>query len=43
MMASGSDNVHLQVDGEYAGLLPARVSVVRDALTLLVPEAYGKY
>jgi diacylglycerol kinase (ATP) len=42
LMASGSDNVHLQVDGEYAGLLPARVSVVRDALTILVPEAYGK-
>jgi diacylglycerol kinase family enzyme len=42
MMASESDKVHLQVDGEYAGQLPARISVVRDALTLLVPEAYGK-
>ncbi len=30
--------VHLQVDGEYAGRLPARVEVVPDALTLLVPE-----
>jgi diacylglycerol kinase family enzyme len=34
--------VHLQVDGEYAGQLPARVSVVEDALTLLVPGAYGR-
>jgi diacylglycerol kinase family enzyme len=42
MIASESDNVHLQVDGEYAGQLPASVSVVRDALTLLVPETYGK-
>jgi diacylglycerol kinase (ATP) len=36
------DPVHLQVDGEYAGLLPARVSVVPDALTLLLPGAYGR-
>jgi diacylglycerol kinase family enzyme len=34
--------VHLQVDGEYAGQLPARVEVVRDALTLLVPKEYGR-
>jgi diacylglycerol kinase family enzyme len=29
--------IHLQVDGEYAGLLPARVDLVENALTLLVP------
>lgn len=32
--------VYIQVDGESAGLLPARVSLVPDALTLLVPPAY---
>jgi diacylglycerol kinase (ATP) len=42
MMPSNSESVHLHVDGEYAGQLPARVSVVPDALTLLVPQAYGK-
>jgi diacylglycerol kinase family enzyme len=42
MMPMNGDNIHLQVDGEYAGQLPARVDVVRDALTLLVPAAYGK-
>lgn len=30
--------VYVQIDGEYAGRLPARVSIVRDALTLLVPK-----
>jgi len=29
--------VHVQVDGEYAGLVPARVELVESALTLLVP------
>jgi len=29
--------VHVQVDGEYAGLLPARVEIVPNALTLLAP------
>ncbi len=32
--------VHIQVDGEYAGRLPARVELVPDALTLMVPEEY---
>lgn len=38
--AAGMDPVHLQVDGEHAGLLPARVTVRPDALTLLVPPLY---
>jgi YegS/Rv2252/BmrU family lipid kinase len=42
MMPVNGDQVHLQVDGEYAGQLPAKVSVVPDALTLLVPPAYGR-
>lgn len=32
--------VYIQVDGENAGRLPATVSIVPDALTLLVPPAY---
>ncbi len=35
----GTD-VHVQVDGEYAGRLPARVEVVPDAITLLVPPEF---
>jgi diacylglycerol kinase family enzyme len=42
MMPVNGESVHLQVDGEYAGQLPASVEVVPDALTLLVPAAYGK-
>jgi diacylglycerol kinase (ATP) len=29
--------VHVQIDGEYAGRLPAEISIAPDALTLLVP------
>lgn len=32
--------VYIQVDGEFAGRLPATVEVVPDALTLLVPPGY---
>ena len=32
--------VHLQVDGEYAGFAPARVEIVPNALTLLVPPQF---
>ncbi len=32
--------IHLQVDGEYAGLAPARVEIVANALTLLVPPGF---
>ncbi|HVX65772.1 MAG TPA: diacylglycerol kinase family protein [Bryobacteraceae bacterium] len=32
--------VYVQVDGEYAGRLPASVEIVPDAMTLLVPPAY---
>jgi len=31
---------HIQVDGEYAGRTPARMEIVPDALTLLVPKTY---
>jgi len=34
--------VYIQIDGEYAGKLPAEIRIVPDALTLLVPRAYLK-
>jgi diacylglycerol kinase family enzyme len=39
---TGEDKAYVQIDGEYAGRLPAEVCIVPDALTLLLPEAYGK-
>jgi len=33
--------IYVQVDGEFAGHLPAEVRIVPDALTLLAPEEYG--
>jgi diacylglycerol kinase (ATP) len=33
--------IHIQVDGEYAGRLPATIVIVPDALTLLVPPDYA--
>jgi diacylglycerol kinase (ATP) len=32
--------IHLQVDGEYVGVAPARVEIVPNALTLLVPPGF---
>lgn len=32
--------IHVQVDGEYAGVVPARVELVSSALTLLVPPDF---
>ena len=34
-------DVHVQVDGEYAGRLPARFEIVPAALTLLIPPTYA--
>jgi len=36
----GQDIVRLQLDGEEAGNLPARLELVPDALTLLMPPAF---
>jgi diacylglycerol kinase family enzyme len=38
--AANDPRVHVQVDGEYAGLLPASIEIVPDALTVLLPPAY---
>lgn len=37
---ASTEPVHLQVDGEHIGLLPASVSVVGGALNLLLPPGY---
>lgn len=34
--------VHVQIDGEYAGRLPAEINIVPDALTLMMPPGYGR-
>lgn len=34
--------VYLQIDGEYAGRLPARIEIVERAVTLLVPPAFAQ-
>ena len=36
----GDETVHVQVDGELVGQLPARLEIVDDALTLMMPPAY---
>jgi diacylglycerol kinase (ATP) len=38
--ASANRKIHLQVDGEYAGLAPGTVEIVPNALTLLVPPEF---
>ena len=35
-----SGSAHLQIDGEYAGRLPASLEMAPDALTLLIPLNY---
>jgi len=41
--ASGHGAVFAQLDGEAAGRVPARVSIVPDALTVLLPAEYGEW
>jgi diacylglycerol kinase family enzyme len=40
LRAAEGSPVYVQIDGEFAGRLPAEVRIVPDALTLLVPEEY---
>ena len=42
VLASEDRRVYLQIDGEFAGHLPAEIRIVPDALTLLVPENYPR-
>lgn len=40
LAASTDERVYVQVDGEYAGRLPAKVDIVKDALTLMMPAEF---
>jgi diacylglycerol kinase (ATP) len=40
LTAPGGQTVYVQVDGEFAGKLPAEIRIVPDALTLMVPPDY---
>lgn len=40
--AVSDEPVHVQADGEAIGLLPATISVVPDAVTLLLPKRYAE-
>ena len=33
--------IYVQIDGEFAGRLPAEIRIVPDALVLLTPPGYG--
>ena len=37
---TANERTHIQIDGEIAGVLPAAIGIVPDALTLLVPQKY---
>lgn len=37
---ANGERVYVQVDGEYAGNLPASIEIVDDALTLLLPDGF---
>jgi diacylglycerol kinase (ATP) len=37
-----SERIHVQADGEAIGVLPATISVVPDAVTLLLPKRYAR-
>lgn len=41
-LAPEDQRVYLQIDGEFAGHLPAELRIVPDALTLLVPPQYAR-
>jgi diacylglycerol kinase family enzyme len=36
------ERVYVQIDGEFAGRLPAEIEIVPDALTLMVSDEYGR-
>jgi diacylglycerol kinase (ATP) len=40
LSGNSSSRVYVQVDGEYTGHLPARIELVPDALTLMIPERH---
>jgi diacylglycerol kinase family enzyme len=41
LFGPSDSRIYIQIDGEFAGSLPAEIRIVPDAVTLLVPEHYG--
>jgi diacylglycerol kinase family enzyme len=39
--APEDQRIYIQTDGEAAGVLPAMLSIVPDALTLMMPKRYA--
>jgi diacylglycerol kinase family enzyme len=39
--APEDERIHIQIDGEAVGVLPATLSTIPDALTLLMPKSYA--
>lgn len=35
-----NDRIYVQIDGEFAGWLPAAIEIVPDAITLLTPPGF---
>jgi diacylglycerol kinase family enzyme len=42
IVRGGDKSVYVQIDGEYAGHLPAELQLVPAAVSVLVPERYGR-
>ena len=42
IFGQGDARIAVQIDGEFAGHLPAEIRIVPDALTLLIPPAYSR-
>jgi diacylglycerol kinase family enzyme len=40
LSAPEDSRIYVQVDGEFAGHLPARIEIVPDALTLMIPADF---
>ncbi|MEP6534426.1 MAG: diacylglycerol kinase family protein [Bryobacteraceae bacterium] len=41
LLGASNPRVYLQIDGERAGVLPATLSIIPNAINLLMPPAYG--
>jgi diacylglycerol kinase family enzyme len=41
LFGPSDSRIYVQIDGEFAGPLPAEVQILPDAITLMVPEQYG--
>ena len=40
--SSSHPGIYVQIDGEFAGRLPAKLKIVPDALTMLIPEEFRR-